>query len=66
MCNVCGKVNNGLKLSDREWVCNCGAKHDRDFLAACNIRDFAFDRQNSLGQDLPEFTLVETDGCISH
>lgn len=66
MCNVCGKVNNGLKLSDREWVCNCGAKHDRDFLAACNIRDFAFDRQNLIGQDLPEFTLVETDGCISH
>lgn len=65
-CNVCGKINQELKLSDRKWTCECGAKHDRDFLAACNIRDFAFDRQNLIGQDLPEFTLVETDGCISH
>lgn len=43
------------------------SKHDRDFLAACNIRDFAFDKQNMIGQGLLESnTLVETDGCVSH
>jgi putative transposase len=39
MCNVCGALNNHLTLSDREWVCDCGAHHKRDFLAACNLRD---------------------------
>jgi putative transposase len=67
ICNVCGKVNQELKLSDRKWVCECGAKHDRDFLAACNIRDFAFDKQNLIGLDKSKSnTLVEIDGCISH
>jgi putative transposase len=61
-CNVCGKINKDLKLSDREWICNnCNTKHDRDFLASCNIRDFAFDKQNLIGVDNPELTLVETD-----
>ncbi len=57
-CNVCGKVNQNLTLKDREWVCECDAKHDRDYLAACNIRDFAFDKQN-IGQDVSKFTLGE-------
>ena len=39
MCNVCGALNDRLTLSDREWDCECGAHHKRDFLAACNIRD---------------------------
>jgi putative transposase len=39
LCNVCGAKNDRLTLSDREWVCGCGAHHKRDFLAACNIRD---------------------------
>ena len=39
MCNRCGALNDGLTLSDREWECDCGARHKRDFLAACNIRD---------------------------
>jgi hypothetical protein len=30
-------------------------------LASCNIRDFAFDKQNLIGVDNPELTLVETD-----
>jgi len=38
----------------------------RDFLAACNIRDFAFDKQNLIGLDKPESTLVETDSYVSH
>jgi putative transposase len=39
MCNVCGALNDRLTLSDREWDCDCGAHHRRDFLAACNIKD---------------------------
>lgn len=39
MCNRCGALNGRLTLSDREWDCQCGARHKRDFLAACNIRD---------------------------
>lgn len=39
MCNRCGALNDRLSLSDREWECDCGAHHKRDFLAACNIRD---------------------------
>jgi putative transposase len=38
-CNACGAVNGNLTLSDREWDCDCGTHHKRDFLAACNIRD---------------------------
>jgi putative transposase len=39
MCNRCGALNDRLSLSDREWDCDCGAHHRRDFLAACNVRD---------------------------
>ena len=42
-CSACGEVNKNLTLSDREWVCsNCNTKHDRDFNAALNTRNFAF------------------------
>ena len=39
-CHECGSINKGLKLSDREWVCEeCGVVHDRDFNASLNLRD---------------------------
>lgn len=41
LCEACGKVNKELKLSDRVWTCGCGAAHDRDKLAARNIKRFA-------------------------
>jgi len=38
LCSVCGCVNDGLTLADREWTCpDCGAVHDRDGNAARNI-----------------------------
>jgi putative transposase len=39
LCNVCGRVNHQLTLSDREWDCECRTHHKRDLLAACNLRD---------------------------
>ncbi|MBV8127819.1 MAG: transposase [Planctomycetaceae bacterium] len=39
LCHVCGATNDRLTLSDREWDCDCTTHHQRDFLAACNIRD---------------------------
>jgi len=37
-CSECGMIHD-LRLSDREWTCDCGAHHKRDWNAAINIRD---------------------------
>jgi putative transposase len=38
-CFYCLYVNQGLTLSDREWLCpRCGKAHDRDLNAAMNIK----------------------------
>ncbi|WP_406325266.1 transposase [Streptomyces sp. NBC_01617] len=37
LCSACGTVQDKLPLNVREWTCGCGAKHDRDVNAACNI-----------------------------
>lgn len=59
----CGIVNAGLKLSQRVWTCECGLTHDRDLLAAMNIKKFSLHPQNkSVGRDAPESTLEEI-GC---
>ena len=48
-------------LADRTWTCSaCNTTHDRDLLAANNIKRFAFAKQNNIGQDLPEFTPMES------
>lgn len=60
-CNKCGSINHALTLKDRNWICKCGAKHDRDFLASCNIRDFAFDKQNLIGLGKSKSTLEEIE-----
>lgn len=38
-CNVCGMVNKELALKDRNWICQCGTHHDRDWNAAINIKN---------------------------
>jgi putative transposase len=56
----CGLVNHGLKLSERVWTCGCGLTHDRDILAAQNIKAFALHPRNkSISADSREFTLEE-------
>ena len=49
MC-TCGYINHKLTLSMRRWKCPvCGAVHDRDLLAANNIKRFAFNKLNTAG-----------------
>lgn len=64
----CGKINNNLTLQDRKWTCeSCGKTHDRDVLAANNIKKFAFREQNtnSVPSERGEFTPVEIRGTRS-
>lgn len=39
ICNCCGQIKKGLKLSDRIYKCDCGYIEDRDFNASLNLRD---------------------------
>lgn len=41
LCRHCGCINSELKLSDREWTCDCGAILDRDLNAALNLKSLA-------------------------
>ena len=38
-CHACGCIKKDLKLSDREYICDCGYHTDRDYNAALNLRD---------------------------
>jgi len=70
LCRHCGYINSGLKLSNRVWVCNCGAVLDRDFNAAQNLKSLAVRRvppeletlvSNACGEDIrPAVTSLAT------
>ncbi len=50
---LCGYYNADLTLADRQWDCpNCGRHHDRDVLAANNIKRFAL-AKHPTGRDTP-------------
>lgn len=56
-CHICGYINKGLKLSDRDWICpECGERNDRDLNAAMNI---LLEGERIIGVRSTEFTLVE-------
>lgn len=62
MCS-CGKINNQLTCKDRVWTCDdCQTTHDRDVLAAQNIRKFAFNPTIPL--DERKFKPVETSSDV--
>ena len=47
-----------MKLSERQWTCpKCGEVIDRDYNAACNIKDEGL--RILVGNRIPELTLVE-------
>ncbi len=61
MCS-CGVINSELKLSDREWMCSsCGVLHDRDILAANNIKRFGLIQRGTLAVSL--LSSPDVTGC---
>lgn len=47
---TCGFKNDTLTLADREWTCpKCGQVHDRDLLAANNIKRFGLAKEMAVG-----------------
>jgi putative transposase len=52
-CSVCGNIYQELKRDEEEWTCSkCNTKHDRDWNAAKNIKNFSLVK--SLGKDSSE------------
>lgn len=66
-CGKCGHVYRELRLSERSWTCpECGAHHDRDYNAACNIKEFGLkalptERGKVMPVDCP---LVDDRPCV--
>lgn len=64
----CGYINKGLTLAMREWTCPaCGATHDRDLLAANNIKRFAFHNIHTAGTaEIKACGDMSKDACAAH
>ena len=67
MC-TCGYINHNLTLSMRRWTCPaCGATHDRDLLAANNIKRFAFHNIHTAGTaGIKACGDMSKDACAAH
>jgi putative transposase len=67
MC-TCGYINHNLTLSMRRWTCPvCGATHDRDLLAANNIKRFAFHNIHTAGTaEIKACGDMSKDACAAH
>jgi putative transposase len=52
-CSDCGEIKKDLALADREWTCQCGSIHDRDFNAAKNIKWFGLNNSRRGTSDEP-------------
>ena len=60
-CNGCGYVNKELRLVDRSWTCpQCGARHDRDFNAALNIKRSGMDALTSGSKPASAAAMLES------
>jgi putative transposase len=60
----CGVKNDSLTLKDRFWTCSsCGTTHDRDVLAANNIKKFAL--MQTLGGEVSLPSINKACGAIS-
>ncbi|WP_459960930.1 RNA-guided endonuclease InsQ/TnpB family protein [Nocardia sp. IFM 10818] len=52
-CSACGLVGDRKPLHVRQWVCECGAIHDRDINAAMNLLAAGLaERQNACGPNV--------------
>jgi putative transposase len=61
---TCGAKNDSLALKDRFWACSsCGTTHDRDILAANNIKQFALTR--TLGGEVSPPSINKACGAIN-
>lgn len=67
MC-TCGYINHNLTLSMRCWTCPvCGVSHDRDLLAANNIKRFAFHDIYTAGTaEIKACGDMSKDTCAAH
>ncbi|WP_306391168.1 RNA-guided endonuclease InsQ/TnpB family protein [Telluria beijingensis] len=65
LCSACGAHYAALKLGEREWSCQCGARHDRDVNAAINLERLATDALVAITA-LPVASLTVTSGTAAN
>ncbi|MGZ7048203.1 MAG: RNA-guided endonuclease TnpB family protein [Methanobacterium sp.] len=62
ICNNCGHHNTKLELKHRIWTCaECETVHDRDVNAAINIKEYALDKQNIIGNENFQISISKTN-----
>ena len=62
----CGEINHKLTLKDRTWTCeSCGIAHDRDILAANNIKQIGLGQPELKPEQSSGPTPVESCDCGS-